>query len=189
MMKSSDSLQETPGDASCAVRRRATGIPVPVGTGIALAVLALDQISKLLAGHFLSDGHGAVLIPGVLEFRYALNPGAAWGMLSGCSWLLLLIGIAAIVLTLRYLNVIVEGSRVRGVAVFLVLGGIVGNSIDRIWQGQVVDFISVDLQFYKWPIFNIADSAICIGVCLYLISTLFGGRGNGEKSEKNAPES
>ncbi len=188
-MKNSDSAQETPGSAPGAVRRRASGIPVFAGTGIALAVLALDQVSKVLAGHFLSDGHSIVLIPGVLELRYALNPGAAWGMLSGCSWLLLLIGIAAIVLSLRYLNVIVEGSRVRGVAVFMVLGGIVGNSIDRIWLGQVVDFISVDLQFYKWPIFNIADSAICIGVCLYLISTLFGGRVNAEKSEKNLRES
>ena len=186
-MSSSDSAQDTSGSAPCAARGRASGIPIFAGTGIALAVLALDQISKLLAGHFLSDGRSVVLIPGVLDLRYALNPGAAWGMLSGFSWLLLLIGIAAIVLSLRYLNVIVEGSRVRGVAVFMVLGGIVGNSIDRIWQGRVVDFISVDLQFYKWPIFNIADSAICIGVCLYIISTLFGGRGNGDKTKKNTP--
>ena len=146
--------------------------------GIFLAVITLiaDQLSKAAAVHFLSSGSIAQVIPGFLDFKYAENTGAAWGILSGHSWLLLIIAGITVAAALRYLNV---------VAVVLTLGGIAGNAIDRIWHGYVIDFIAADLQFYKWPIFNIADTAICIGVGLYILSTLISGIRKGKDAESD----
>lgn len=155
--------------------------------GIFLAVITLiaDQLSKAAAVHFLSSGSIVQVIPGFLDFKYAENTGAAWGILSGHSWLLLIIAGITVAAALRYLNVIAEGSVCRAVAVFLTLGGIAGNAIDRIWHGYVIDFIAADLQFYKWPIFNIADTAICIGVGLYILSTLISGIRKGKDAESD----
>ena len=160
-------------------------------TGIFLSILVLiaDQLTKAAAVYRLKDTAPFVIVPGVLDFRYAENPGAAWGMFAGHSWLLLAIAAVTLVLALRYLNSIAEGSVCKAVAIFLAIGGIAGNAIDRIWHGYVIDFIAVDLQFYKWPIFNIADSAICIGAALYILSSLLCGIRKGKESDARDTES
>ena len=138
--------------------------------GIAAAVLALDRITKVLAERSLQDGP-VELIPGVLDLRYTTNPGGAFGLFGGIPWLFVAISAAviiAIVLASRQLP-----ATASAVGLGLVLGGAMGNLIDRAirgpgFSGEVVDFI--DLQV--WPIFNVADSAIVIGAAVLLLSGL-----------------
>jgi signal peptidase II len=138
--------------------------------GIAAAVLALDRFTKVLAERNLQDGP-VELIPGVLDLRYTTNPGGAFGLFGGIPWLFVAISAAvvvAIVLASRRLP-----TTASGVGLGLVLGGAIGNLIDRAirgpgFSGEVVDFI--DLQV--WPIFNVADSAIVIGAAVLLLSGL-----------------
>jgi signal peptidase II len=103
---------------------------------------------------------------------YVLNYGAAWSILSGHGWFLLLIAglvLAGSIWKFRYLT---EGYAERFIAVFLVFGGVFGNSIDRIWRGAVVDFLDFYIKSYHWPVFNVSDIAICCGVGIFMLSSL-----------------
>jgi len=138
-------------------------------------VLALDQLSKWLvverAGFTLGlypPFGGREIIPGFFNLVYAVNYGAAWGMLEGFS--LVLVGLAFVVLVLIGLF-----HRELGLAhprhqwVFgLISGGIIGNTIDRLARGHVVDFLDFHLRWYRWPTFNFADCAIVVGTIWYL---------------------
>ncbi len=146
---------------------------------LGLAVYLLDQATKLwiLYGSGLELGAyppfgGYEVIPGVFAIVYAVNEGAAWGMFKGHSeWLALVqvVALAAIAVFRKQL----ELYRIPVQWAFgLITGGILGNLTDRIRLGHVVDFLDVDLQFYRWPTFNVADSCIVIGVGLYLIYSL-----------------
>ena len=138
--------------------------------GIAAGVLAVDRLTKVLAERSL-PGNPIELIPGVLDLRYTTNPGGAFGLLDSVPWLFVAISVGVI-------GVIVATSRrlpttASAVGLGLVLGGAIGNLVDRAirgpgFSGEVVDFI--DLQV--WPIFNLADSAIVIGAGILLVSGL-----------------
>lgn len=129
----------------------------------ALIVVVLDQITKHLAVSRLDDGHVVDVIDGILTFRLTYNPGGAFGLGQGQPWFFL---VASIVISVM---VIVLARKVEDprwvVPLGCILGGGVGNLIDRVFRspgGRVVDF--VDLQV--WPLFNVADSAIVVGVVL-----------------------
>lgn len=127
----------------------------------ALVVLALDQASKALVRTVLPTGKSIDLW--VLLLRQVRNPGTAFGLLRGKSPALFLASIAIFaVLLLALWRWGKTGSRLFQVAMGLIIGGALGNIIDRICLGEVVDFI--DLRF--WPVFNFADTAIVIGVIL-----------------------
>lgn len=134
---------------------------------ITLLVLGLDQLTKLAARQLT----GAVtLIPDVLGLRYAENTGMAFSLLSGRPWLLGLLSavlIAAGFLVLRRFHL---GTPAR-IAAMLMLGGAVGNMIDRLFTGYVVDMIEV--LFIDFAIFNVADAALTVGCVLMAWSLLF----------------
>lgn len=140
---------------------------------IALAVLLLDQATKVLVVHAWSpDSHGVAVIPGFFRLVHFRNRGGAWGVLSEYPWGLTVFSIAAIFfIVLRYRS-LVEGNLLRGMCVALILGGIMGNLVDRVLRGAVVDFLYFSLGKYSWPAFNVADSAICIGVFGFILVTL-----------------
>jgi signal peptidase II len=133
-------------------------------------VLTADRVTKVLAERSLQ--HGPIeVIPGVLDLRYTTNPGGAFGLFGGIPWLFASISVAVIV------AIVIASRRLpatsSAVGLGLVLGGAIGNMIDRAirgpaFSGEVVDFI--DLQV--WPIFNLADSAIMIGAGTLLIAGL-----------------
>jgi len=136
-------------------------------TGI---LLLADQISKAIVEKYLDLP--IEVIPGFFSLVKVGNSGAAWGMFSGQRWVLLTISIIFFIGVIFFFRSLTEGWRERYYATALVLSGILGNSIDRIWRGGfVVDFLDFNLGFMRWPAFNVADSAICIGVGIFIISS------------------
>jgi signal peptidase II len=138
---------------------------------IALGTLILDHLTKFWAVAALRDydyatGKPVVIdvIPGLLAFRYAENTGAAFSMFSDYPILLTAITSVIALVLLGWYWKTPEGHRITRSALALVLGGAVGNLIDRFTRGSVVDFIDAYWRSYHWPTFNIADSAICIGI-------------------------
>ena len=112
-------------------------------------------------------GESIALIPGVLHLTYIENPGGAFGILGGQAGILLL-GSAVAVAFVLWMLLTGEPSRATAAGCGLILGGAAGNLLDRIFEGEVTDY--VDLRV--WPIFNAADVAIVVGVALLLLATL-----------------
>ena len=147
---------------------------------IALLIIALDQVSKIFIKANMTPGQS---IPGEGFFRitYSTNEGMVFGLFANQTFLITLtaiVGIAAIIIYSRY--PIFNQVLVR-VALGLMLGGAVGNLIDRVRLGEVIDFIDVG----AWPVFNLADSAVVVGVVLIIYYFLF-GKGKGAVKRKDA---
>lgn len=133
---------------------------------IIIAVIAADAASKVLAASLLADG-AVTVIPGVLEFTYVENRGAAFGMLADHRWVFLVLSSVAIAAILGYLIVKRPRERLIRISLALVAGGGVGNMIDRVARGYVTDFIN--FTFVDFYVFNIADSCVCVGCGLLVI--------------------
>jgi signal peptidase II len=98
-----------------------------------------------------------------------VNDGAAWGIFSGHRLLLIVVSLCAAAGIIIFRKKLRITRRPRGIAFGLLLGGICGNLLDRLRLGAVVDFIDIHLPFYRWPTFNFADTAICLGVLILLL--------------------
>ncbi len=137
----------------------------------ALLLLAADQVTKAWFVRNFELYQSIPLVPGWLNFTYVRNLGAAWSMFSGQIWALAGFGIAVALGIIIFFRKLAENCPERYFALLLVISGIAGNSIDRIWRGAVVDFIHVHYySVWHYPVFNIADVAICCGIGIYLIS-------------------
>ncbi len=133
---------------------------------IALVVLVLDQLSKLAAQRLTQS---LALIPGVLGLRNAENTGMAFGLFAGRPWLLGLLSGAVIIIGLAALRRYQLG-RVASVAAMLMLGGAVGNMLDRLFRGYVIDMFEV--LFVEFAVFNVADAALTLGCGLMIVSLM-----------------
>lgn len=137
---------------------------------VAAGAVALDQISKLLVLRYLAPVGSYPLWRGVLHLTYVENRGAAFGMLSEHRWVFLAASTAAILVIGVYLFRARPKSVLERLSLAMIAGGGIGNMIDRVARGYVVDFIDVTcIRFY---VFNIADSFVCVGcglMILYLI--------------------
>ena len=133
---------------------------------IAITVILLDQAAKISAVHGLTPGRPVPVIDGLVKFTLTRNPGAAFSMATGTTWLFTLIAVVVVVVILRTVRRL--GSWWWAAALGLLLGGAVGNLLDRLFRapgfgrGHVVDFI----QFPHFPVFNIADSSIVVSAFL-----------------------
>jgi signal peptidase II len=133
--------------------------------GVALAAAFADQATKRLALWLLAEGP-AEIIPGLFDLRLVFNRGAAFGILAGEAWApAALIGVTVLALAVAaWLAVGHPGQGVGGrVSLGLIAGGAVGNLIDRLTRGAVIDFLDLHLGPYHWPTFNLADAAITVG--------------------------
>lgn len=139
---------------------------------VGAAVLVLDQITKLVVTAVLAPYEIVEAVPGFFNLVYYLNPGAAFGILnrSGFSGKLILIGISIGALVLIASMVRGSKDRLYTWALSLIAGGAAGNLVDRIRQGSVIDFLDFHISGHHWPAFNVADSAISVGVGLALLS-------------------
>jgi signal peptidase II len=141
---------------------------------IAAAIVALDQWTKKLVVTRMELGQSIPLIPDVFHLTSHRNMGAAFGILQNQRWLFVVITIAVVIGILVSLVRIGKRQPRVSLALSLVLGGAIGNFIDRVSTGQVVDFL--DFTLINFPIFNVADMAITIGVALLLLDVLLEGR-------------
>lgn len=144
---------------------------------LAGAVVALDQVTKGIALARLIPGAPVVVVDGWLSLTLVLNPGLAFGVLGGVPagwrWVVAVLSLGALVVLARVaLRVLPGGGWAGPVAVGLIFGGAVGNLIDRARFGAVVDFVDVHWRQYHWPAFNVADSAITVGVALLALRLL-----------------
>ena len=141
-----------------------------------LALVILDQVTKTLVLRYIEPpnpaAHRITVIPGFFDQTHLTNKGAAWGMFHDFPWIPFAISIAAFVLMIIFLRKLAAGWPERYFALLMVASGIVGNCTDRLWHGAVIDFLRFHWQdAAEWPSFNVADSAICCGVALYVISS------------------
>jgi signal peptidase II len=145
---------------------------------ITIPVLVLDQLTKMLVRERMDLYQSIPLVPHFLDLTYTLNPGAAFSMFVGLPpWLRLAFLVAMNLGAIVVLTFLLARSvRVdfNTVAFALIIAGAAGNVIDRGIRGEVIDFIRVHYYGWSYPIFNVADSAITIGVALILIASFFG---------------
>jgi signal peptidase II len=152
---------------------------------IVAAVVVLDQLTKRWVQDEIGVHESRSIIDGFLSLTHGRNPGIAFGVLSegGLPFqalaLTILGGVAVVALSV-YAVRIDPAHRLRLVALSLVIGGAVGNLIDRVRYGSVVDFIHVYWRSHQWPDFNVADSAISVGVILLVLEGFFAPRGQKE---------
>jgi len=147
-------------------------------TLLILFVVLADQLTKLWIMSSLPLYTKRVIIPGVFNLVHVANTGAAFGLLAGeHAWWRQVFFIAVALVALVVILVAYRQSKVRTpifiTAVGLIAGGALGNLIDRIRFGSVVDFLDFYIKSYHWPAFNVADSAISVGVGLFLVHLLF----------------
>jgi signal peptidase II len=149
----------------------------PLAWILAGAVVIADQITKLLVDHWMSLYHSVPIVPNFIHFTYVRNTGAAFGFGAGSRSSLrisffVLVSIVAIGCIFYLLKNLRSEQTSLTVSLSLILGGAIGNLIDRLRLGEVIDFIDLHWYDLHWPAFNIADSAITIGVGLLLITML-----------------
>jgi signal peptidase II len=140
-------------------------------------VLVLDQATKLLIKSHMKPYESIPIIHNWFDLTYTLNPGAAFSMfINAPGWFrsVLLIGLSSIaVVVLLILLLRIHEVAMNSIALALILAGAIGNLIDRLSRGLVVDFIHVHYYSHSYPIFNVADSAITIGVTLIIAHSIF----------------
>lgn len=141
---------------------------------ISLFVLIIDIISKQLVSHFLAEGESIVIISKFFSLTFAKNNGVAFSMLEGMSIFIVIVTIIVICYIIKY---ILNDSHLfyEDIGYSFIIGGAIGNLIDRIVYGYVIDFLDFNIFGYDFPVFNIADSAIVIGVIIVIIVSFMKG--------------
>lgn len=155
-------------------------------------LLAADQFTKYLITANFVLGQSKPFWPGVLEFTYIHNNGGAWGLMEGHTWLLLTVTLLIMIVCIALLIKKGLKNKLLFWAICLILSGGLGNMVDRLFRGgEVVDFLH--LQFMpKFPVFNIADCAVCIGaglLLLYFVIDIIRDARLAKQMEEQAPES
>ncbi len=140
---------------------------------IVAATIIIDQLTKFLVVQYMTIGQSISIIDHFLYITSHRNEGAAWGILQGKMlffYVVTLIVIGVVILWIRRLDV--KKEKLLVIALSLILGGAIGNFIDRVMYQHVVDFINTYIFGYDFPIFNIADSALCMGVFLMAVDAI-----------------
>lgn len=150
---------------------------------MAILVIILDQASKWAVAKFMEIGETIPLWEGVFHLTSHRNAGAAFGILQNQRWFFIVITLAVIAGLIFYLRRTRANQPLLSTGLAFILGGAIGNFIDRLFFGKVVDFFHFVL--IDFPIFNIADSAITIGVSLIILDALLDTKRNKNKTETN----
>ena len=166
------------------------GTPSSRWLWLSVGVLAADRGTKFAIERYTSVFFRRPILSDVVVLVHNQNPGIAFGVFSdsNSAWLapILLVSAALVMVLLVWLLVTGRaGGRLAHAGLALILGGAAGNALDRLIHGGVTDFLEVRLGTYRWPAFNVADSAISIGAALVLIELLFGGRHRSDSAERD----
>lgn len=154
-------------------------LPFKLGASIALVVIVIDQLTKVWASNALTLYQAKPVFTG-LNLTLAHNPGIAFSMFDDSGdlgrWLLVVLALVVSLVLLLWLWRLAQSERLVALAIGFILGGALGNVVDRILLGYVIDFIDVYYRQAHWPAFNIADSAISVGAVLLIWDAFFGKR-------------
>ena len=157
---------------------------------LSFGVLAADRATKFAIERYTSEFFRFPIFSDIVILVHNQNPGIAFGVFSNSSspWLapLLLVSSALVMALLVWLLATGRaGGSLAHAGLALILGGAAGNALDRLIHGGVTDFLEVRLGTYRWPAFNVADSAISIGAVLVLVELLFGGSHRSDSAERD----
>lgn len=145
---------------------------------MAIIILLLDQLTKWFVVTNMYLHEQIPIIDNVLYFTSHRNKGAAFGILQGQIWLFVIVTIIVVGFVIYYIQKHAKDSILLGTSLGLVLGGAIGNFLDRIFRGEVVDFIDVYIFTYDFAIFNVADMALVVGVGLLMLQIFLEERRN-----------
>ena len=137
---------------------------------ISVVVIAADQVSKILVAREMFLGESVSVLGSFFKLTYIVNPGAVFGMRLGGQVLHLAFAVAALSLVAFMLYRLQDDERAAGVGLTLVLGGAVGNVIDRLRVGAVIDFLDFGVNGVRWWVFNVADMSVTTGAGLLILS-------------------
>lgn len=156
-----------------------------------LGILILDQFTKALVHRHMHLYESIPIIKNFFAFTYIKNPGAAFGLLAGMGenfrfYFFITASILALILLGIFFYKTAQGDLWGITGISLVAGGALGNLVDRLRLGEVIDFLDFSIGPYHWPAFNVADSAITTGMVLLIIQLLF--RSKQEAAQKNIQE-
>ncbi|QST01514.1 signal peptidase II [Pontibacillus sp. ALD_SL1] len=146
---------------------------------LAIVIILIDQLTKWIIDTQMKLLESIPVIEDVFYITSHRNKGAAWGMLEGQFWFFYIITVFVIAFVIYYIQKYTKDNPLLGISLGLILGGAVGNFIDRIFRKEVVDFLDVYIGSYDFPIFNVADSALVVGVGLVFIATILDERKKG----------
>ena len=148
---------------------------------LAAVIIGVDQWTKYLTVAHIDLYEVVEVIPGVLSWMYIRNTGAAWSSLEGKMWFFYLVTIVVVGVVVVYLQKYGKNSRLLSIALAFILAGSIGNFIDRLRVEYVIDMVR--LEFINFPIFNVADMALSIGVVLMILYVFL----DEKKQKKNSP--
>ncbi len=153
-----------------------------IGTFICLFI---DIISKLIVNNLMDVNESVLVIKNFFNITYVRNDGVAWSMLSGKTGLIILVSLLIIGFLGWYIYRNKPKNKFEMIAYSFILGGSIGNLVDRIVYGYVIDFFDFNIFGYDYPIFNFADIFIVCGVILLIIDTLRGNKNDSNRIRKN----
>ena len=136
---------------------------------LTIVFLIIDIVSKLIVSNLMNVHDSVVIIRDFFYITYVRNTGAAWSMFAGKTWLLIIVSLVIIGFICFYIYKNKPKSKIELVGYSLVLGGAIGNFLDRVIYGYVIDFFDFYIFGYNYPIFNIADIFIVIGVMILVL--------------------
>lgn len=149
---------------------------------IGIIVLAIDQLTKYLVATQMSLGESIPVLGEFLQITSHRNSGAAWGMFEGRMMFFYIITVLVLIFLIYFYKTEAKNNMLMQIGITLLFAGAIGNFIDRLLFQEVVDFVDVLIINYDFPIFNVADSALTVGVIIMLIEVFITGRGK-EKNE------
>lgn len=150
---------------------------------IALITIILDQWTKWLVVKNMELYESIPIINNFFSITSHRNKGAAWGILQGQMVFFYIITIIVIIGIIYFMQQFAKESKLLAISLSVILGGAIGNFIDRLFRKEVVDFLDVMIFTYDFPIFNVADSCLTIGVILFFIATMMDERKKGKKAQ------
>lgn len=140
---------------------------------ITIFITVLDQATKLWVREEFALFESREWVANFFYFTHVRNPGAAWGLFGGHNTFLTVLSLVMLLAIFVFRRSFLSDTWEHRIALGLMGGGILGNLMDRVRWGYVVDFLDFRIFGYPWPVFNVADSAICVGVGIYIVSSLW----------------
>ena len=139
---------------------------------VAVICILIDFISKIIVINNLELDTGITIIPNFFSISYIRNTGAAWGIFSNGTLLLAVLSIVFLIFAFKYIYDLKSVSKLSMISYGMLIGGIIGNLIDRVFRNYVIDFLSFNIFGYHFPVFNIADCFIVVSIFLIVIESL-----------------